>query len=94
MTEGRKPATLADVARLAGVVPMTASRAINSSGYVGQEVRERVLKAARKLHYRPNILARTLRGQGLQAVGVMLPDSTISNWSPRSGPRTTPTSGF
>lgn len=77
MTEGRKPATLADVARLAGVVPMTASRAINSSGYVGQEVRARVLKAARKLHYRPNILARTLRGQGLQAVGVMLAD--ISN---------------
>ncbi len=56
---------------------MTASRAINSSGYVAKAVRERVLAAARQLHYRPNILARTLRGRGLHAVGIMLPD--ISN---------------
>jgi len=72
-----KAATLADVARIAGVVPMTASRAINNSGYVGKEVREKVLAAARKLNYRPNLLARTLRGHVLHAVGIMLPD--ISN---------------
>jgi DNA-binding LacI/PurR family transcriptional regulator len=72
-----KAATLADIARIAGVVPMTASRAINNSGYVGKEVREKVLAAARQLNYRPNILARTLRGQVLHAVGIMLPD--ISN---------------
>jgi DNA-binding LacI/PurR family transcriptional regulator len=70
----RKPATLADVAREAGVVAMTASRAINESGYVSQEVRERVLAAARKLNYRPNMLARSLKGQRLKAVGIMLPD--------------------
>ena len=70
----KKPATLADVAREAGVVAMTASRAINGSGYVSQEVRERVLAAARKLNYRPNMLARSLKGQRLKAVGIMLPD--------------------
>src|SRR5215831_18890571 len=32
----KRAATLADVARIAGVVPMTASRAINNSGYVRQ----------------------------------------------------------
>jgi len=70
----KKPATLADVAREAGVVAMTASRAINETGYVSQEVRERVLAAARKLNYRPNMLARSLKGQRLKAVGIMLPD--------------------
>jgi DNA-binding LacI/PurR family transcriptional regulator len=72
-TAGR-PATLADVARIAGVVPMTASRAINSTGYVAKDVRERILAAARRLDYRPNLLARTLRGRGMQAVGIMVPD--------------------
>jgi len=70
----KKPATLSDVAREAGVVAMTASRAINGSGYVSQEVRERVHQAARKLNYRPNMLARSLKGQRLKAVGIMLPD--------------------
>ena len=73
-TARKKPATLADVAREAGVVAMTASRAINGSGYVSTEVRERVLKAANLLNYRPNMLARYLKGQRLNAVGIMLPD--------------------
>ena len=72
---GRSRATtLADVAALAGVVPMTASRAINGTGYVSAVVRERVLKAAAELQYRPNIIARQLRGSRLNAVGVLLPD--------------------
>jgi DNA-binding LacI/PurR family transcriptional regulator len=72
-----RPATLADVARKAGVVAMTASRAINGSGYVSEEVRERVLAAAKLLRYRPNMQARYLKGQKLKAIGIMLPD--ISN---------------
>jgi DNA-binding LacI/PurR family transcriptional regulator len=59
---------------MAGVVPMTASRAINDTGYVSDEVRRRVLKAAQALRYRPNMLARSLKGQRLHAVGIMLPD--------------------
>jgi len=53
---------------------MTASRAINSTGYVSKEVRARVLKAAEKLGYRANFVARSLKQQRLHAVGVMLPD--------------------
>ena len=69
-----RPATLADVARLAGVVPMTASRALNRSGYVSEAVRERVLAAAREVNYRPNVMARQLRSNRLNAVGIVLPD--------------------
>jgi DNA-binding LacI/PurR family transcriptional regulator len=53
---------------------MTASRAINGNGYVSDQVRTRVLAVARELNYRPNVLARKLRGQELRAVGILLPD--------------------
>ena len=74
MKPGKRPATLADVAAMAGVVPMTASRALNRSGYVSADVMERVEAAAKSLQYRPNVLARQLRGSRLKAVGIMLPD--------------------
>lgn len=75
-SKGTKPshATLADVARVAGVVAMTASRAINGTGYVSEEVRKRVLKAAHKLNYSPNVLARHLKGNRLNVIGILLPD--------------------
>jgi len=69
-----RPATLADVARVAGVVAMTASRAINHSGYVSAEVRHRVAEAVKKLNYRPNMVARQLRVRHLNAIGILLPD--------------------
>jgi len=69
-----RPATLADVARIAGVVAMTASRAINGTGYVSEDVRKRVLKAARQLNYSPNVPARQLKGRRLNAIGILLPD--------------------
>lgn len=53
---------------------MTASRAINDTGYVSEDVRKRVLKAARHLNYRPNLPARLLKGSRLNAIGILLPD--------------------
>ena len=61
---------------------MTASRALNQSGYVSQHVRQRVLKAAVKLEYRPNMVARQFKSQHLSAIGILLPD--IANRSPRN----------
>ncbi|MEO8025696.1 MAG: LacI family DNA-binding transcriptional regulator, partial [Bryobacteraceae bacterium] len=69
-----RPPTLVDIAKAAGVAPMTASRAINASGYVSEEAKEKVLRAARQLNYRPNILARSLKRQRSHVIGVMLPD--------------------
>ena len=48
--------TIRDVAKLAGVAPITVSRVINDSGYVKQETRERVEAAVEKLGYVPNTL--------------------------------------
>ncbi|MBS0024016.1 LacI family DNA-binding transcriptional regulator [Microbacterium paraoxydans] len=60
-TRGGRPPTLSDVARLAGVSQSTASRVVNGSARrVDAEYRERVLDAARRLGYAPNIAAQAV----------------------------------
>jgi DNA-binding LacI/PurR family transcriptional regulator len=56
----RKKVTIRDVAREAGVSPGTVSRALNRSGLVKKETRDRILAVVEKLDYRPNIIARRL----------------------------------
>ncbi len=68
--------TIQDVARRAGVAPITASRAINHTGYVRDELRERVLQAAAELGYVPNTLARSLRSHRTHTLALMLSDIT------------------
>jgi LacI family transcriptional regulator len=72
------PATLADVARAAGVSLATASRALNPGGQraVRPELRERILQAARDLRYVPNAHARALAGETTATVGLVLHDIT------------------
>ncbi len=55
-------ATLRDVARRAGVSTKTASNAINGYTHVSERLRHRVQAAVEELDYRPNQLARALRG--------------------------------
>lgn len=52
--------TLSDVAKQAGVGLSTASRALNRSGYVSEQLRKRVLQAAIALDYHPDMLAQQL----------------------------------
>jgi LacI family transcriptional regulator len=74
--EHNQVATLRDVAQRAGVAPITASRAINQSGYVRAEVRQRVLRAAQELGYVPNTLARSLRSRRTHILALVLSDIT------------------
>jgi DNA-binding LacI/PurR family transcriptional regulator len=74
MADRKRQVTLADIAATAGVAPMTVSRVINQSGYVSAEVRERVLRVARQLNYRRNGLARGLKRQCTETVGLVLGD--------------------
>ncbi len=54
--------TLREVARRAGVSTKTASNAINGYATVSDQLRSRVQAAVDELDYRPNQLARALRG--------------------------------
>lgn len=56
--------TVADVARLAGVSPMTVSRVVNNEARVLPATREKVQQAVEALGYVPNAAARSLAGQG------------------------------
>jgi len=66
-------ATIKEVADYAGVSVATVSRVINKTGYVSLDLQERVVEAMKTLHYRPSALARGLRRQETQTVGVLIP---------------------
>ncbi len=69
------PATLADVARRAGVSAATASRVLGDSSYgVTAELRARVQAAAEELQYVPNAHAQALARAGTSTVGVIVHD--------------------
>ncbi|TDD60726.1 LacI family transcriptional regulator [Kribbella antibiotica] len=68
------PATLRDVARLAGVSPSTVSRALSLPDMVGETTRARVKIAVEQLHYQPNRAARGLITGRTGNVGLVIPD--------------------
>lgn len=70
----KKPTTLADIATSAGVTTMTVSRVVNGNGYVSAETREKVLRAVSSMNYRRNGLARGLKRQRTDTVGLVLGD--------------------
>jgi LacI family transcriptional regulator len=72
---GRK-STLLDVAKRAQLDPSVVSRVLNYDPAikVRDATRERVFKAARDLHYRPNQVARALRTARAGAYGLLIPD--------------------
>lgn len=74
-------ATMRDVAKLAGVAPITVSRALNNSGYVSPETRAAVEAAADQLNYVPNMLAHSLRSKSTRTIALIMADITNPFWT-------------
>ncbi len=75
----RSVPTMRDIAQVAGVSQSTVSRVLNDVPTrvpIAAETRERVTVAARKLGYRPNPLARGLRGAPTMLLGAVVRDIT------------------
>lgn len=68
------PATIKDVARVAGVSVATVSRALNGAENVLPDTRQRILDIARDLRYAPSGAARSLITRKTDTVGALLPD--------------------
>ena len=68
--------TVLDVAKRAGVAPITVSRVINNSGYISEATRERVQAAVKELGYVPNTLARGLRSKRTRTLALVVTDIT------------------
>jgi len=66
---------LDDIASKAGVSKSTVSRVLNNKiggGFsVTEEVRQRVLKVARELNYRPNLIAQSLTKQQIRMISIL-----------------------
>ena len=67
----RKRASMADVAKLAGVSPQTVSRVSNGEPYVVDDKRQRVFEAMKELGYRPNSAARAMKRGSFDTLGVV-----------------------
>jgi LacI family transcriptional regulator len=72
----RKPATLKEIAALAGVTSPTVSRVLRGSPEtrVSNETREKILRFAKEMNYRPNMLARSLKNQSTNVLNFFVPD--------------------
>src|SRR5690242_15156005 len=68
----RRRPTIADVARRAGVSSAAVSFAVNDRPGVSPETRERILRAARELGWRPSASARALTEARTRAIGLVL----------------------
>jgi LacI family transcriptional regulator len=73
-----RPVRIKDVADEAGVSTMTVSRVINKPEVVSLETRERVQQTIRRLGFRPNAIARSLKVQRTFALGLVTVDLTDS----------------
>ncbi len=66
--------SIKDVAEAAGVSTATVSRVLSNGLHVRPEVRKRVMEAVEQLGYRPNLVARSLRSQQTNTIGLIVSD--------------------
>lgn len=69
--------TQRELAKLAGVSAGTVSNVISGSARVSEVARRKVLEAIRVLKYHPNLIARSLKTNRTNTLGIVVPDLTI-----------------
>jgi DNA-binding LacI/PurR family transcriptional regulator len=70
--------TQKELAKLAGVSAGTVSNVISGSTRVSERARQKVLKAIKELDYRPNLIARSLKTNRTDTLGIVVPDITVA----------------
>lgn len=70
----RRHTSLKDIAQELGVSIATVSRALHDSHEISNELKERVRDVAKRLNYRPNPFARSLRQNTPRIIGVVVPN--------------------
>ncbi|MGN6197046.1 LacI family DNA-binding transcriptional regulator [Humibacter sp.] len=66
--------TIRDIAKAAGVSPMTVSNVLNSRPHVKESTRAKVLQTIDELDYRVNVAARNLRRGRTHTIGLAVPE--------------------
>lgn len=70
----KKSVTVKDVAREANVSFSTVSRYLNSSGYVDVKTGEKIDEVIKRLNYRPNRIAQSLKTKSSKNIVLIVPD--------------------
>lgn len=73
--------SLKDLAKELGVSIATVSRALRNSPEIGAEMQEKVKALAKKLNYRPNPFAQSLRKEAPRVIGVVVPNLVTHYYS-------------
>ncbi|MCR5294199.1 MAG: LacI family transcriptional regulator [Lachnospiraceae bacterium] len=73
--------TLKDVARLASVDVSTVSRALNNSAQVHPETKAKILMAAKRLGYKPELVSKSMLPDRRNLIAVILPSATLNIFS-------------
>lgn len=71
---GQRRTSLKEMAQQLGVSIATVSRALRNSHEVGADMTERVQELAKRLNYRPNPFAQSLRREKPRVIGVVVPN--------------------
>ena len=74
-------AGIKEIAKITGLSLATVSRVFNDSSLVSPKTREKVLKAAKEIDYRPNMMAAALRSGKSKIIGVIVPEVNNSFFS-------------
>ena len=69
--------TIKEVAKEAGVSIAAVSYALNGTGNVSEETKNRIMQAVKKLNYLPNENARNLRKRRKTSIGLFLKDFVV-----------------
>lgn len=72
----KKNATIKDIAKELGLSATAVSRALNNRGGISEETRQKVIEVAKKLNYKPNIVAKSLKLNKTKTIGVVVADSS------------------
>lgn len=80
--QNTKPAGIKEIAEHLGISIGTVDRALHNRTGVKAETRTRILKAAEKLNYQPNVVARNLRLNRKVRIAVHLPEQVASFFDP------------
>lgn len=75
MTKPGSRIRLTDVAKASGVSVATASKALNETGRMSAQTRERIKQSAKELGFRPNAMAQALINQRSLTVGLLTNDN-------------------
>ncbi|WHH59100.1 LacI family DNA-binding transcriptional regulator [Petroclostridium sp. X23] len=76
MKATKKIATIKDIAKELGISATAVSKALNNKGGISEEMVKKIKETAKRLDYKPNVIAKSLKLNKTKTIGVIISDSS------------------